>query len=264
VVNPFALELSFSDARTRMRRDHGKFLALIRTVALLHQHQRTVHTAVDPREATIAANNANNTADNNNNGTAAAAAGAKLLEYVEVTREDIAMAERLFSSALARSLDELPPQTRGVLQALEMRVLERASAQQVRREEVRFTQREARAWTGLSASHVRRHLQRLELLELVFVVRGKKTWEYVLGEQEPPADQSAGTPSDGTGPTVRESHHRTTTAPWSKWRDVSQHSCGVMPIAPSEAEITSPVVPNGASYVGVPHVGVGSFAATGE
>ena len=45
VVNPFAKELSFADARTRTRRDHLKYLTLIRAIALLHQHQRPRRTA---------------------------------------------------------------------------------------------------------------------------------------------------------------------------------------------------------------------------
>ena len=40
VANPYARQLRFSDERTRSRRDHTKYLALIRTIALLHQYQR--------------------------------------------------------------------------------------------------------------------------------------------------------------------------------------------------------------------------------
>jgi hypothetical protein len=232
VVNPFARELSFSDARTRMRRDHGKFLALIRTVALVHQHQRTVHRVVDPREGA----------------THTATAAAKVLEYVEVTRGDIAIAERLFSSALARSLDELPPQTRGVLEALEARVMESARTQQVRREEVRFTQREARGWTGLSATQVRHHLQRLELLELVFVVRGKKAWEYVLAES----------PRD---PDVDERTDRTGVARGAGPSDVLESFSVDEGVTRAVLENTLPAPMNGGSYV-LP--GAASLAAAGE
>src|SRR5205823_2417304 len=42
VVNPYADRLTFLDDRTRMRRDHEKYLTLIDTIALLHQHQREV------------------------------------------------------------------------------------------------------------------------------------------------------------------------------------------------------------------------------
>ena len=40
VVNPYAQRLTFLDTRTRTRRDHEKYLTLIDTIALLHQHQR--------------------------------------------------------------------------------------------------------------------------------------------------------------------------------------------------------------------------------
>jgi hypothetical protein len=41
VVNPFARELTFLDDRTRTRREHLKYPALIRASALLHQHHRS-------------------------------------------------------------------------------------------------------------------------------------------------------------------------------------------------------------------------------
>ena len=40
VVNPFARQLTFLSDRTRTRRDHVKYLTLIRSIALLHQYQR--------------------------------------------------------------------------------------------------------------------------------------------------------------------------------------------------------------------------------
>jgi hypothetical protein len=40
VVNPFAKQLTFLSDRTRTRRDHVKYLTLIRTITLLHQQQR--------------------------------------------------------------------------------------------------------------------------------------------------------------------------------------------------------------------------------
>ena len=40
------------------------------------------------------------------------------IEYIEVTREDIALANRLAHEVLGRTLDELPPQTRRLLDAL--------------------------------------------------------------------------------------------------------------------------------------------------
>ena len=44
VVNPYAEKLTFLDDKTRTRRDHLKYLTLIRAVALLHQYQRPIKT----------------------------------------------------------------------------------------------------------------------------------------------------------------------------------------------------------------------------
>ena len=42
VYNPYATQLTFPNHKTRMRRDHLKYLNLISTV-LLHQTQRVIH-----------------------------------------------------------------------------------------------------------------------------------------------------------------------------------------------------------------------------
>jgi hypothetical protein len=88
VANPYARDLTFLDSQIRTRRDHIKYLTLIRSIALLHQHQRPVETTV-------------------HNG--------KTVEYIEVTLDDIAIANRLAHEVLGRSLDELPPQSRRLL-----------------------------------------------------------------------------------------------------------------------------------------------------
>ena len=49
VANPYAESLTFLDDKTRTRRDHLKYLTLIRAVALLHQYQRPVKTTVHQR-----------------------------------------------------------------------------------------------------------------------------------------------------------------------------------------------------------------------
>src|SRR5271155_1058733 len=48
VVTPYARELTFHDGQTRTRRDHTKYLTMIRSIALLHQWQRPRKT-VDHR-----------------------------------------------------------------------------------------------------------------------------------------------------------------------------------------------------------------------
>ncbi len=147
VVNPFAESLTFASDRVRLRRDHAKYLTLIDAVALLHQHQRPVRTL--------------------------AVEGAAV-EYIEVTAADIALANRLAHAVLGRSLDELPPQTRRVLAALEAWIAERAAAQDVERGGVRFPRRELREALGVSDTQLRVHLERLVQLKYVAAHGGRQ------------------------------------------------------------------------------------------
>jgi DNA primase catalytic core len=155
VVNPFAKDLTFLSDKTRTRRDHEKYLTLIDAIALLHQHQRPVKTASWRGEA---------------------------IEYVEATREDIALANRLAHEVLGRSLDELPPQTRRLLGEVVALVDARASAQAIARSEVRFSRKDVRDATGWSDTQLRVHLSRLTELEYVLVHRGARgqSFEYEL------------------------------------------------------------------------------------
>ncbi|MGH2872297.1 MAG: DNA primase, partial [Solirubrobacteraceae bacterium] len=145
VVNPYAPRLAFSDARTRTRRDHVKYLTLIRAIALLHQHQRERKTAsVDGQPVT----------------------------YIEATREDVLLANRLAHRVLGRSLDELPPGTRRLLGLLERHVGAAAAEQGVSRERIEFTRRELREALGWGDTQLKVHLARLVNLELVHAHRG--------------------------------------------------------------------------------------------
>ena len=155
VVNPYAEKLTFLDDRTRMRRDHAKYLTLIEAITLLRQHQRDIKTL---RQA-----------------------GA-VIEYIEVTLEDIALANRLAHEVLGRSLDELPPQTRRVLGLIEVLVAECMQQRSVLRSDVRFTRRELRNRCGMSDAAIRVHLERLVSMEYVRLVAGKngQRFEYEL------------------------------------------------------------------------------------
>jgi DNA primase len=146
VVNPFAESLTFASDRVRLRRDHVKYLALIDAIALLHQQQRK-RQRVEVDGASV--------------------------EYIEVTPADIALANRLAHAVLGRSLDELPPQTRRVLAALDVWVSEQATTQGISRAAVQFTRRAARQALGLSDTQLRVHLDRLVQLDYVALHGGK-------------------------------------------------------------------------------------------
>ena len=145
VSNPYARELTFLDHQTRTRRDFPKYLTLIRTVALLHQYQREVKEHEHRGE---------------------------VLRYIEVTRSDIALANRLAHEVLGRSLDELPPQTRRLLGLVDELVTEGAKQQGVDRSDFRFSRRQVRERTGWGDTQLKVHLGRLVELELLVVHRG--------------------------------------------------------------------------------------------
>jgi DNA primase len=154
VVNPYARQLTFLDDRTRARRDFPKYLTLIRTIALLQQYQRPVKTVQHRGQA---------------------------VEYVEVTLADIATANRLAASVLGRSLDDLPPQTRKLLTALDAWVARGCTLQGVTRAEYRFTRRQVREALHLGDTQLKLHLGRLAELEYLRVLRGREGgFEYVL------------------------------------------------------------------------------------
>lgn len=146
VSNPHARSLTFIDARTRTRRDHMKYLTLIRTIALLHQYQRPRKTRVLPC--------------------------GEVLEYIEATREDVRLANELAHEVLGRSLDELAPQTRKLLGLLDEMVARESKRLHIDRTEVHFTKKDVRDFTGWTEAQVKRHMYRLLELEYLLVHRG--------------------------------------------------------------------------------------------
>jgi DNA primase len=155
VVNPFAQRLTFLDDRTRTRRDHEKYLTLIDAIALLHQHQREIKTVQH---------------------------GDRELRYVEVTLDDIALANELAHEVLGRTLDELPPQTRRLLALVVEHVTGACAAREMNRADYRFSRRQLRDATRWGDTQLKIHLARLVELEYLLVHRGGRgqSFEYEL------------------------------------------------------------------------------------
>lgn len=212
VVNPYAPTLTFVDGRTRTRRDHEKYLTLIDAIALLHQHQREIRTV---------------------------RRGDQEIPYVEVTPADIALANRLAAAVLARGLDELPPQTRRCLVALD------AWLAAARRPDRRFTAREARAATGLGPTQMKRHLARLVELEYAVVHRApygmgvtyELCYEAGSASDDPPAlAESLATPADPTYDSSRSGGGRPPVGP----RSGGGRPSGPRPIARRHIALADP------------------------
>jgi hypothetical protein len=158
VVNPFAQQLTFIDDRTRTRRDHKKYLGLIKAIALLHQYQREIKTV-------------------QHNG--------QQVEYIEVTLKDIEIANQLAHEVLGRTLDELPPQTRRLLNLIYDHTQEHCKTQAINQGDYRFSRREIREYTAWGNTQLSIHLKRLEALEYLIVHRGGRgqTFVYELAYQ---------------------------------------------------------------------------------
>ena len=152
VANPYAEKLSFIDDKTRTRRDHLKYLTLIRSIALLHQYQRGHKTV-------------------NHNG--------QRIEYIEATLSDIETANRLAHEVLGRTLDELPPQTRRLLDHIHRMTTEHCQAEQIAQKDYRFTRRDVRQSIGWSDFQIKKHMSRLQDMEYVLVHRGGRGQSFV-------------------------------------------------------------------------------------
>ena len=145
VANPFAEQLTFIDDKTRTRRDHMKYLSLIRSIALLHQYQRETKTV-------------------SHNGTE--------LEYIEVIPADIEIANGLAHEILGRTLNELPPQTSTLLGHIQRMVKQGCKSEEMAQQDYRFSRRDIREATGWSDGQLKIHCSRLTELEYLLVHRG--------------------------------------------------------------------------------------------
>lgn len=154
VLNPYAQHLTFPDQTTRLRRDHEKYLTLIDVIAFVHQHQRDVKTA---------------------------RRGEQVIEYIEATLTDIALANRIAHDVLGRSLDELPPQTRRLLLLIDGHVGAQCATQAIKRSDFRFSRRSLRESINWGDTQLKVHLARLTELEYLVTHRSKNNgFDYEL------------------------------------------------------------------------------------
>ncbi len=180
------MQLTYPSGWLILRREHRKYMALVKAVTLLHQHQRPKRTLT---------------------------VEGKAVEYVEATEADVEIARGLAGVILRRNLDELSPPSRSLLQALQDLVDEKKTATAATRpaagprqrpaagaplerryllgrekaEEERYLvdRHELQKATGLSYWHVRTYIAQLVEYEYVAVVRsaqGKKALYELLHE----------------------------------------------------------------------------------
>ena len=141
VVNPFVEQLTYPSDRLLHRREQKKYLALINSIALLHQHQREIKRATR---------------------------GDVEIEYVEVTIDDIALANELAKDVLSRGLDELAPPVRGLYNELRALCVKRADELKCNVDDVQLSRREIREATGWSDWQVRNYCWKLVEMEYLY------------------------------------------------------------------------------------------------
>lgn len=155
VINPYAEYLTFLSDKTRTRRDHEKYLTLIDSIALLHQYQRETQHLVE---------------------------GESVTDYIEVGLDDIEIANQLAHDVLGRSLDELPPQTRKLLNLISDMVKNNCKTESIEQSDYRFSRKQIRDTTGWGNTQIRIHCDRLMDMEYLLAHRGKRgsSFEYEL------------------------------------------------------------------------------------
>jgi hypothetical protein len=152
VINPYADQLEFPAESLRARRDHKKYLTLIKTVAFLRQKQRSVKTAE---------------------------AGGQTFQYIEVTKDDIRVANDLARRVLMHSLDELSAPARKLLAKIEEMVKSYCAEHDVAPADFAFTRRAIREATGYTIHQVRMHAKELENMEYLRAKAGSRGREFV-------------------------------------------------------------------------------------
>ena len=148
VVNPFTKYLSYPSRSLRTRRDHKKYLGLIRAVTFLYQYQREIKKVEVKGES---------------------------VEYINVTLDDIDKANKLANEVLGQSLDDLANPSRTLLSAIYNMVEDMADKAI---EVIYFTRRMIREYTGWTDWQIRAHIKQLEELEYLYTRIGSRGKEY--------------------------------------------------------------------------------------
>jgi hypothetical protein len=105
------------------------------------------------------------------------------VEYIEVTLEDIALANELAGEILGHSLDDLSTTGRRLLEVIEG--LSEVRRKEKKIEKPRLTRREIREASGWGETYVRNILRELVRMDYLVPVRGalRRSYVYELGER---------------------------------------------------------------------------------
>lgn len=142
---PYELDMELPATWLRTRRDHERFISLIKAIALIYQHQREGEGAL------------------------------------EATRQDYELAKGLAQTVMGNVLNELPRPLAQFYDLLKKKIEEKANGLIV--EDYAFTKRQVRVWLGLPDHIVKKYMKALEDLEYVQIkrsIRGSRHYYWLV------------------------------------------------------------------------------------
>jgi len=157
---PYATDLDFPADSLRTRRDHERFLSLIEAVTFLFQYQR------EQKEITMTD-------------------GQKAI-CVLSTAQDYAKAYDLARELLGFAFDDLKKHARDLLDSIREMVKQKTNETSQLEEDVTFTRREIREFSGWPDYQIKNHIRQLEDFEYLTIEQVRKggQFEYRLNRPE--------------------------------------------------------------------------------
>jgi len=152
VINPYSPYLTYNKDSLFTRRDNQKYLNLIKAICFLHQHQREKKTL-------------------NHDG--------QVLDYIEVTFDDIDRANKIANEVLGKSLDDLTAPARRLLLLIHEMVEKICKKEKLEVSEYTFSRRQIREYTKWSDWQIKTHIKELEEMEYLYSRMGCKGKEYI-------------------------------------------------------------------------------------
>ncbi|MBI1882890.1 MAG: hypothetical protein HYS08_01600 [Chlamydiae bacterium] len=137
----------------RTRRDHERFLSLVKVIALVHQYQRKDNSPAPSLKERGEENG--------------------VMKRVTATKEDAQIAQALLRPILGELSCDLSKPIQNFYELLKKKVNEEAGAISVA--DFKFSRRDVRTWLGLPDHIVKRSMKALEELEYVILKRGSNT-----------------------------------------------------------------------------------------
>lgn len=159
VMNPYAPLIDFPADSLRTRRDHERFLSLIEAVTFLHQYQRPTREIDDGQ-------------------------GGKI-PCIESTVQDYAVAYRLARDILGFSLDDLKKHARDLLDQIREMVKRQSHETGEVEENITFTRREIREFTGWPDYQIKTYIKQLEDLEYLLLIQVKSRGQFAYRLNQP-------------------------------------------------------------------------------